>query len=101
MSRYEPQARAEVVRAHGPLTIAVGWDAPLNTYFAAVHRNDDDVDDEHREILWIGTTYGEIAEPETVIDAITRFADVDGDLAATLRADRLREGHRPRSPWIR
>jgi len=101
MSRYEPQARAEAVGAHGPLTIAVGWDAPLNTYFAAVHRNDDDVDDEHREILWIGTTYGEIAEPETVIDAIIRFADVDGDLAGTLCDDRLREGHRPRSPWIR
>lgn len=101
MSRYEPKARAVAVGAHGPLTIAVGWDAPLNTYFAAVHRNDDDVDDEHREILWIGTFYGEIAEPKAVIDAITPFADVDADLAATLHADRLREGHRPRSPWIR
>ena len=84
MSRYEPKAHADAVRTHGPLTIGIGWDAPLNTYFAAVHRDNDNVDDEHREILWIGTSYGEIA-----------------DLAATLRADRLREGHRPRSPWIR
>ena len=101
MSRYEPQARAEAVGTHGPLTIAVGWDAPLNTYFAAGHRDNDNIDDEHRVILWIGTSYGEIADPKTVIDAIDPFADVDADLAATLHADRRREGHRPRSPWIR
>jgi plasmid stability protein len=78
MSRYEPKAHAD-----------------------AVHRDNDNVDDEHREILWIGTSYGEIADPKTVIAAIDPFADVDADLAATLHADRLREGHRPHSPWIR
>lgn len=101
MSRYEPEAHEQAVAIHGPLTIAIGWDAPLSTYFAAVHRNNEHLDDELREIFWIGTSYGEISEPQTVIDAIAPFTTVDASLTANLHADRLREGHRPRSPWIR
>jgi hypothetical protein len=101
MSRRELDPLAEAASTHGALRIAIGWDPPLNSYFAIVQRENDGVDDDGRELLWIGTRYGEIVEPDTVIDAIRPFAAIPDELAATLGADRLREGSRPRAPWIR
>lgn len=101
MSRYELEPLVDAVNIHGDLSIAIGWDAPLNSYFAIVQRQADDVDDEHRDLLWIGTAYGEIAEPASAIDAVRPFAAAPDNLIAVLHADRLREGSRPRSPWIR
>ncbi len=101
MSRYDLEPRVEAVTTHGALSIAIGWDAPLNSYFAMVLREDDDVADEHRELLWIGTRYGEIAEPETVIEALRLYAIIRDGLATELAADRLREGSRPKSPFVR
>lgn len=101
MSRYELEPLSEAVTAHGSLSIAIGWDAPLNTYFAMVLREGDDVDDEHRDLLWIGTRYGEIAHPDAAIEALRPYAMIRDDLAAEITADRLREGSRPRSPLIR
>jgi len=101
MSRHELNPLAQPANTHGALSIAIGWDAPLNSYFAIVQREDDDVDDGERDLLWIGARYGEILEPDTVIEAIRPFAAIRDNLAATLGADRLREGSRPRAPWIR
>jgi len=96
MSRHELDPLAQAASTHGALSIAIGWDPPLNSYFAIIQREDDD-----RDLLWIGTRYGEIVEPDTAIDAIRPFATIPDDLAATLGADRLCEGGRPRAPWIR
>ncbi|RIA46193.1 hypothetical protein DFR49_0726 [Hephaestia caeni] len=101
MSRYELDPLSEAVADHGALSIAIGWDAPLNTYFAMVLRDGDDVDDEHRDLLWIGTRYGEIADPDAAIEALRPYAVIRNGLAAELTADRLQEGSRPRSPLIR
>ncbi|AEG48635.1 MULTISPECIES: hypothetical protein [Sphingomonadaceae] len=101
MSRHELDPLAQAASTHGALSIAIGWDAPLNSYFAIVQREDDDVDDDDRDLLWIGTRYGEILEPATVIDVVRPFAAIRDDLAATLGADRFREGSRLRAPWIR
>lgn len=100
MSRHEIDPLAEAAITHGALSVAIGWDAPLNSYFAIVQWEDDDVGDTDRILLWIGTRYGEILEPDTVIDAIRPFAAVRDDLVATLCGDRVREGSRPRGRWI-
>ncbi|MBV2149911.1 hypothetical protein KRZ98_16830 [Sphingobium sp. AS12] len=101
MSRYDLEPRPDAVAAHGNLCIAIGWDAPLDTFFAMVLRDDDDVPDEARDLVWVGTRYGEVAEADNATDAIRAFAAILEGLAATLCADRSKEGSRPRSPWIR
>ena len=47
------------------LEIAVGWDQPLRTYFAVVSAKHTDV-----PVLWLGTRYHEIADPQSVIHAV-------------------------------
>ncbi|MDF0490429.1 hypothetical protein PX554_20065 [Sphingomonas sp. H39-1-10] len=101
MSRHELAPSSDAIARDGTLSVAIGWDPPLATYFAIVRREDEDVDDEAAILLWIGTGYEEIREPEPALEAIRPFASFDDDFARALRADRLREGSRPRAPWVR
>ena len=51
--------------AHAPdITVVVGWDNPLSTFFAQVERNQDDDDPRDPILLWIGSEFGEIAQAE-------------------------------------
>ncbi|HLM60329.1 MAG TPA: hypothetical protein VK308_05980 [Pyrinomonadaceae bacterium] len=55
MSRYEKNLGTE--------TISVGWDRPLNTFFALVHTNQ--TDDDLRDlppVLWLGGNPNEFPE---------------------------------------
>ncbi len=100
MSRHILKPLPSVATGEKAPTVAIGWDPPLATFFAIVHRESDNADEDDAIILWIGTSYAEIDAVETVIDAVAAYAAVPETLKPTLAADHAREGSRPRSPWI-
>jgi hypothetical protein len=69
--------------------IDVGWDQPMNTYFAQVLKNvidqegDDDV-----VILWIGGDFDECQSVEALAHRLEPYATLDYEMARTLRMDR-------------
>lgn len=65
----------------------IGWDRPLNTYFAQVWDRTKDEDDPAAELVWIGCMPGEIHDPQTVIAAVRRHVNVPADLVNTLYAE--------------
>src|SRR3546814_2269386 len=75
--------------------------------YTTLFRSEDEPGDEDAEddadpvLLWLGTTYGEILDPASIIAAVARFAILPDDLADRLAADRASEGARPRSTWMR
>ena len=83
MSRYELQPRAD---ASGVVGAAVGWDRPLQTFFAQVFERD--ADGEDHATLWIGTEPGELASPEAAIALVAVAAVIPADLASQLATDR-------------
>ena len=61
MSRHEIRARDQALSA------VVGWDNPLQTFFAQVARPEraDDEDDDDPMLLWVGTEPGEVTTVES------------------------------------
>ncbi|GGN39789.1 hypothetical protein FHR83_006641 [Actinoplanes campanulatus] len=71
MTRHE-------LTSDGGFEVVVGWDRPLNTFFAQVfdvHKPEDDA-----EVLWIGVSLREIHDPQQVIDAVRPYAQIPADL---------------------
>lgn len=66
----------------------VGYDRPLETFFAQVFETD--ADGEEDAFLWQGTFPGELPTPRSAIALIEPFCDVPADLAAALETDRLK-----------
>lgn len=84
MSRHELQpkpGRKDVVRA------VVGWDRPLQTFFAQVFFETDDEPEEGEVRIWLGTAPGELLTAEAVIAIVAPYAVVPADLADRLTAD--------------
>jgi hypothetical protein len=69
----------------------VGWDRPLQTFFAQVFtvgEEDDPKDPDAGEVfIWLGTEPGEIPSPEAAIAIVAPFAVVPVDLAERLHKD--------------
>jgi hypothetical protein len=84
MSRYVLAPRSE---EHSHLRIVIGWDDPLNTFFAQVFNPEIDEDDPGYEVLWIGTAYQEIHDMDKVIEALAPWAVVPQDIRSKLRED--------------
>jgi hypothetical protein len=84
MSRY-------TITALDPaLTVAIGWDKPLSTFFAIV--TDERInEDDDRVLLWIGTDNAEIPRPEDLAASLAPYAVITAEDVATLRADRARD----------
>ena len=83
MSRHDLEPRpdaADVVRA------AVGWDRPLQTFFAQVFWRTEDEPEEGEPLIWVGTEPGEMLDPEAAIAVVAPHAVVPDDLAARLTA---------------
>ena len=53
--------------------ILVGWDPPLNTYFVHVIDTTKEEDDKKRDILWIGTSPGEIHDVVKIANAVRPY----------------------------
>ncbi len=84
MSRHDLQPKAEnpdVVR------VTVGWDRPLQTFFAQVFFRTEAEEDEGEPLIWRGTEPGELATAEAAIAVVALYADIPGDLADRLTAE--------------
>lgn len=79
MSRHELTAPG--------LEAVIGWDAPLNTFFAQVWDRTKDEDDPAAELLWVGCMPGEIRDPRQVMNAVAAWLPVPADLVNTLYAE--------------
>ena len=83
------------------LTVVVGWDNPLRTFFAQVHRQQDDDDPRDPTLLWIGTAPGEILRPADLVGPLAPYAELTDSHLAQLRADRAADADRGPSPLQR
>jgi hypothetical protein len=69
------------------LTVAVGWDNPLQTYFAQVSR-DDVGEDEDPVIIWLGGEPREVCSPGNLAEPLAPYAIISDAMIDQLRADR-------------
>jgi hypothetical protein len=70
------------------LTVIVGWDNPLSTFFAQVERVQDDNDPRDPILLWIGSEVGEVVQAEQLAGPLAPYAKLTSELVEQLRADR-------------
>ena len=76
------------------LTVVVGWDNPLTTFFAHVERIQDDDDRRDPILLWIGSEVGEVAQAEQLAGPLASYAELTSELVEQLRADRAADADR-------
>jgi hypothetical protein len=81
------------------ITVAVGWDNPMTTFFAQVRRTQDDADEDDEDdpiILWLGGEPNQVARAEDLIGPLASYADLTEAHVALLRGDRAAaEGSEP------
>lgn len=68
--------------------VVVGYDPPLQSYFAQVLDTTANEESNAFEVLWIGTSLHEVLNPAAVIAAVAPFASVPADLFDQLARDR-------------
>lgn len=84
MSRHDLQPKADqphVVRA------TIGWDRPLQTFFAQVFFRTEDEPDEGEALIWLGTEPGELLTAEAAITIVAPHVEIPGGLADKLDAE--------------
>lgn len=92
MSRHELEPFAKRYE------VTVGWDRPLNTYFAQVKDLQVTDEDDDPVIVWVGTSYSEILRPEDLQAHTAAFATIPHATLEALRSDRagtLDKGNSP------
>jgi hypothetical protein len=77
------------------LTVVVGWDNPLSTFFAEVNRVQDKDDARDPVLLWIGTSEGEVPLAEELVTPLAPFAELTPEAVEQLRTDRAADANRP------
>jgi hypothetical protein len=82
MSRYDLPTR------NPGLSAAVGWDNPLQSFFAQVLRPETADEDDDNMLLWIGAAPREVITVEDLARHLAPFADLAPEMAEQLRADR-------------
>lgn len=68
----------------------VGWDRPLQTFFAQVFTEHPSDPDEEIDILWRGTSEGELPRPVDAIRLLEPYCDVPAEIAVKLEIDRMK-----------
>lgn len=84
MSRYELKPKADqpdVIKA------VVGWDRPLQTFFAQVFTRTEAEPEEGEATIWLGTEPGELPSPEAALTVVSPYAEITDDLVSTLARD--------------
>ena len=76
------------------LTVVVGWDNPLSTFFAQIERIQDDDDPRNPILPWIGSEVGEVAQAEELAGPLASYAELTSELVEQLRADRAADADR-------
>lgn len=69
------------------ITVVVGWDNPLETFFAQVTREPDGEDESDPIVFWIGAFPGEVRAAEDLAKPLASYATLSDDMVAQLRAD--------------
>ncbi len=80
-------SRHDIPALHPGLTVTVGWDNPLQTFFTQVSR-DNPPDDEHSVLFWIGGEWQAVIYPQDLIIPLAPYAILTDDMIDLLRADR-------------
>lgn len=88
-------SRIEIPRKNPDLLVTVGWDPPLQTYFAQVGRHQGSDSDDL--VLWLGTRFREHTRPEDLTPALSRYAELKPATVRQLHEDRHAEPA-PHSP---
>jgi len=70
------------------ISVTVGWDNPLSTYFAQVNREPDTEDDSDPIVFWIGGQFGEVQKAEDLVAPLAPYATLTTEMVGQLRADR-------------
>lgn len=79
MSRYD-------IKPKNPEhVVVVGWDAPLNSFFAQVKLKA--ADEEADPLLWFGATAPRIHDIDEVKRRLAPFADIPNEINVKLRAN--------------
>lgn len=78
-------SRHEIVA--GDIEVVVGWDPPLNTFFAQAWDRTKDEDDPNAELLWIGCGYREIADLDLIGKAVAPWVQLPDDVIRALYAE--------------
>ncbi|WP_298332407.1 hypothetical protein [Asticcacaulis sp.] len=76
MSRHELQ--------NGRYRIALGWDNPMQSFFATVTSGPDDY-----VHLWVGTCRGEVPSIDALAAALSPYHTLTGEMRIRLHQDRL------------
>jgi hypothetical protein len=76
------------------LTVIVGWDNPLSTFFAQVERLQNDDDPRDPILFWIGSGPGEVAQAEQLAGLLAPYAELTSELVEQLHADRAADADR-------
>lgn len=72
--------------------VVVGWDPPLQTYFAIILDPTKDEEDKGYTVLWVGADRPmEIDRVSNLVAAISRYAIVPKDIVRQLVIDRNRD----------
>ena len=85
MSRYDLEPKAGTARE--VIKAVIGWDRPLQTFFAQVFTRTEEESDEGEATIWLGTEPVELPTPEAAIAVVAPYAALDDGLADRLRAD--------------
>lgn len=94
MSRHELPADSIVSPEHN---VTVGWDNPLQTFFAVVtNRETSEADDDEGLVAWLGTNYGEIRTVTDLTERLAPHARIDLPVAERLQQERV--AHLDRAP---
>ena len=76
------------------VTVVVGWDNPMSTFFAQVTRVQDDDDERDPVMFWIGGMFGEVCRAEDLAQPLAPYADLTAADIGQLRADRAASADR-------
>jgi hypothetical protein len=68
--------------------VTVGWDRPMNTFFAQVEDREVTDEDSDPVIVWVGTSHSEILRPEALQHHVAKFVTISQEMIDTLHADR-------------
>lgn len=95
MSRHDLLPRAD---QSGVIRATVGWDRPLQTFFAQVFFRTDDEPEEGEALIWVGTEPGELLTAEAAIEIVAPHAELPIDIVDRLNAEMratagIKDGH--------
>jgi hypothetical protein len=72
------------------ITVAIGWDRPLATFFVQVLRPHPNMKREDETVEWQGTESDKLPTAAAAIEIAARYADLPETLGADLETDRLK-----------